>query len=324
MPKSIAVIGAGLAGITIARQLSTHADVSLFEQTDCVGGRIATQQVGQYSFDYGAQFFTIKTAAFKSILAPYLLEPWQAMFAEIDQTTIALQRQWQCAYPHWVGVATMSTFIHKMATGLSIHFNKPIQQLRQSGRLWTLIDQQQNSCGSFDQVILAVPAAIAVKLLPNHFYARQHIQSINMLSCYALMLGLHQTIKLPWQVALVRNSPLSWISLNHTKPQRQPACSIVALAANRWADQQAHLQREEIKTIMLTTLCSIIGDIETKIDHIDLHHWPYANIGKQNGPKAFWDKALQLGVCGDWCIQGRVEAAFLSAMYLAECCKKYS
>jgi len=30
------------------------------------------------------------------------------------------------------------------------------------------------------------------------------------------------------------------------------------------------------------------------------------------------DKQLQLASCGDWCISGRVESAFVSALQLAE------
>ena len=52
--------------------------------------------------------------------------------------------------------------------------------------------------------------------------------------------------------------------------------------------------------------------------HKDLHRWRYANIQRQAGEPCFFDAANQLAACGDWCIEGRVEAAFLSGQALAE------
>ena len=39
----IAIIGAGLAGLTLARALPAHAEVTLFEKSRGIGGRMATR-----------------------------------------------------------------------------------------------------------------------------------------------------------------------------------------------------------------------------------------------------------------------------------------
>jgi predicted NAD/FAD-dependent oxidoreductase len=42
--KKVAIIGAGLTGLTIAQELNTHLNVTIFEKSRGVGGRIATRR----------------------------------------------------------------------------------------------------------------------------------------------------------------------------------------------------------------------------------------------------------------------------------------
>ena len=60
MTKKIAVIGAGLAGITFACKMKGKFDVNVFEKSRGVGGRMSTREENQFTFDHGAQFFKIK------------------------------------------------------------------------------------------------------------------------------------------------------------------------------------------------------------------------------------------------------------------------
>ncbi len=65
--KKIAVIGAGMAGITIARKLAQNNKVIIFDKARGIGGRMATRRIGDYHFDHGAQYFTAKNSDFKEL-----------------------------------------------------------------------------------------------------------------------------------------------------------------------------------------------------------------------------------------------------------------
>jgi len=58
-PQHIAVVGAGMAGITCARTLQQAGhQVTVFEKSRGLGGRMATRDSAFGSFDHGAQYFT--------------------------------------------------------------------------------------------------------------------------------------------------------------------------------------------------------------------------------------------------------------------------
>ena len=63
--KTIAVIGAGMAGITAARTLMQAGfKVSVFEKSHGPGGRMATRSTPYGSFDHGVQYFTVRDPQF--------------------------------------------------------------------------------------------------------------------------------------------------------------------------------------------------------------------------------------------------------------------
>ena len=64
----VAVVGAGLAGLTAARALSARHDVVVIERGRSVGGRLATRRVGNAVFDHGPQFFTVRTDEFGTVV----------------------------------------------------------------------------------------------------------------------------------------------------------------------------------------------------------------------------------------------------------------
>ena len=62
----VAIIGAGLAGLTVARQLlKLNADVIVFEKSRGLGGRLATRRADWANIDLGAQYFTARSEAFQ-------------------------------------------------------------------------------------------------------------------------------------------------------------------------------------------------------------------------------------------------------------------
>lgn len=59
--KSVAIVGAGIGGLTAAAILAPHANVTVFERSDEVGGKIRQTALGNDAIDCGPTVFTLKS-----------------------------------------------------------------------------------------------------------------------------------------------------------------------------------------------------------------------------------------------------------------------
>ncbi|AFJ01942.1 putative deoxyribodipyrimidine photolyase [Methylophaga frappieri] len=321
MSESLAIIGAGLSGLTVARALDNRFNIKIFEKSTKPGGRIASRAVSGTTFDHGAQFFTAKSASFQQFITPLLraglIADWQARFAEFDAGKMVNARKWDAAFPHYVGVPAMAAIGEALATDLPIEYNCQIVSVFQDDQKWYLVDKTGKISPPFDWLIIALPAEQTRELIPTEVSFYQDMLQINMLPCYALMVSLTQDPEFECDAALVKNRKLSWISVNHTKPGRQ-GFGIVAHAANHWALENLTKPLPEVKASLLRTLIEITNLSSSIIQETDVKRWVYANSPRQDGSAYFIDDKKHIAACGDWCLIGRIEAAYTSASLLAE------
>ncbi|MDG1286312.1 MAG: FAD-dependent oxidoreductase [Rickettsiales bacterium] len=320
--SKIAIIGAGFSGLVLAKELSAFADVTVFEKARGVSGRMSTRYADTYQFDHGAQFFTAKTAAFQEFLQPLISQGvvahWTPRFVEIDRNVITGERQWDENYPHYVGMPKMNQIAKHLAEGLTINLQTPVATIEKKADEWCLKDDAGGAQGCFDWVISTAPPVQSTALLPEIFTHHTALQKTRMSGCFSLMLGFAEPLPLSWDAALVMHADISWISVNSSKPGRPAGYSLLINSTNDWAEKHLDDDRAEVQDYLCSAVSKVIGHDVSQADHIALHGWRYANIGKQDGEPSLLDAENQLAACGDWCIQGRVEAGFTSAMHLAD------
>lgn len=316
----IAVIGAGIAGLNLANILSARADVTVFEKSAKLGGRAATREADACAFDHGAQFFTVKSTAFKQFVeglqAQGVVARWDARFAEIRNGEIVAQRRWDESYPHYVGTPAMHAIGQYMAKDLDVRFNQTIQSIKRDNKRWLLMSAH-DTLGEYDWVVFAIPAAQAYALLPDSCQFKMQLSDVSMLACYALMLAYPQPKALQWDAALISGNVLSWASVNSSKPGRSPVFSMVAMSKNLWAETHFGHDEAFVTQAMLAELSAIVGQPMEDFSDKALKRWKYANAARRAESMLLIDETLQLACCGDWCKVGRIESAFTSSQALA-------
>lgn len=63
---NVVVVGAGITGLVAANELAdAGAGVTVLDKARSVGGRLATRRIGDARLDHGAQFFTVRSPAFR-------------------------------------------------------------------------------------------------------------------------------------------------------------------------------------------------------------------------------------------------------------------
>lgn len=318
--KNIAIIGAGMAGLTAANILKDFANITVFEKARGVSGRMSTRYADPYFFDHGAQYFTVKTNEFSDFIQPMIdtniIKPWNANFVEISNSGIISRKKWDDDYKHYTGCPNMNSIAQFLAKDLSIRLNTRIALVTKKLNKWQLFDEGNLLVDEYDWVVYAIPSDQLHELLPKNTNFYNSIKDIKMSACLSLMLGFDTPPNIDFEAALIHDDTLSWASLNSSKPNKNTPDCLLVHSTNDWADKHIDDDRELSKQKMLLKVKDILG-IENPT-HTALHAWRFANIGKQNGQDFFIDDSQQISACGDWCIQGRVESAFTSAYKLSQ------
>jgi predicted NAD/FAD-dependent oxidoreductase len=318
--KSLAIIGAGITGITLARQLQDSADVSVFEKSWGFGGRMASRRAGPYQFDHGAQFFTARSKQFQSLVnhcvAENQIRPWLPRIFTLDSKKKPFKREW--FEPHYVAAPGMNSLCKALAQGLNVILDAQVASIEAVEQSWLLKDSAGEQLGHYDWVISTLPAPQANELLPDCFAYKPDLSTVDFSPCFSLMLGFESAHKLNFDAAVVRNSPLGWIALNSSKPGRSPSFSLMVHSDNAWARTQLESNIDDVRHTMLEALDELIGDSLPLPDHIAIHRWKYAKAETSCEESFLLDESNSLAACGDWCGGSRVEDAYLSGLKLGE------
>lgn len=322
----LAIIGAGVAGLSLASLLKDHAEVQLFEKSRGLGGRMSSRRALPYAFDHGAQYFTARSAEFKKFIQPWkdkgLIRRWNARYVKFDEDQIIEHHPWVEGEPRYVGVPGMSAVAKMLSQGLHIELNTDIKCCQHREK-WTLIDSVGSHYGKFDWVISTVPAPQAAVILPQTFKHHAAVKAIQMSGCVALMLGFERGVPLSFDAAHVTGAAISWIAVNSSKPGRAHPFSLIAHSSKQYAKAHVNETSEEVMQHLLSETSRLTGHDLNHAQYKAVHRWRYAhNVHNDAVGPLYIDKESKLAACGDWCLGGRVEGAFTSALRLANALKE--
>jgi renalase len=317
----IAIVGAGIAGLSCAEILQGAGhDVLLFDKARGGGGRMATRRVAlpsasvpsapvsaatvpsaTVSFDHGAQYFTVRHAAFAAAV-----ETWE---------TAALAARWPAAGDDaWVATPGMNAIAKAMAQPLTIGWNSRVGSIRRIGKSWFL-DAVPDI--AFDTVILAVPAEQAAPLLIDHDPAMAAIaQSCPSAPCWTAMVAFEDRIAITEDIVRDRGI-IGWAARNSAKPGRSGPEAWVIQATEAFSRDHLEDEPEAIVDTLLAALATqATRSLPEPIVRI-AHRWRYARAHAAHH-ESLWNTTIRLGSIGDWLIAPRIESAWLSGRHLAQ------
>lgn len=322
MKKNIAIIGAGLSGLTLAEQLQPYANTTVFEKARGIGGRMSTRYTDDFEFDHGAQYFTARSKSFQDFLTPYLEEglvrEWTPKIVTLEIGKKPYKRDW--FEPHYTASPKMNMLCKVIANNHDVRIKTKIVKLSKIEDGWFLTEENGEQHGPFDWVVCAAPAPQTAALFPQQFSHYKALEDIKMQGCYSLMLGFTDDLKLNFNAAKVMNSSLDWISVNSSKPSRKGGYSLLIQTTNDWAEDHIEDDQDDVRAVLLHEAGQLLGRRVHDAEYKSLHRWRYANTIRDEGAEHsghFIDEALNLAACGDWCVKGHVESAYLSAESLS-------
>ena len=226
---SVAVVGAGIAGLACAAALQAGgARVVVFDKARGPGGRMSTRRLDTdraQTWDHGAQFFTARDPAFAAQVAAWVTAGVVASWAgRVVRWGHAPEPE---ASPgeRFVGVPGMSGALASLASGLDLRLKTRVEQIERVAQGFRLSDDQGNPLGLFERVALAVPGPQAVPLAQASAGVNAAVASLAYAPCWAVMVAFDTPVAADFDAAFVeerRGSPLGFIARDSTKPGRAP------------------------------------------------------------------------------------------------------
>ncbi|MEL7273602.1 MAG: FAD-dependent oxidoreductase [Pseudomonadota bacterium] len=313
-PLDAVIIGAGMAGMAVARRLSDGGlKVLVLEKSRALGGRMSTRVVANrgLTFDHGAQYVRGRSAPFLETVARLKatghVMPWAPNGgADFDADGVI------------VGAPHMRDFVKPLAEGLTVNFETLVQRVErqggQSGQWHIHTDQGAVVAKS---LVSTIPAPQAARLFAN--YDTDVLETVEMAPCWALMVAFDASLPTDFECRRHASENLGWIARNNTKPGRAEVETWVAHALPQWTQAHLEMTREDVAPLLLEELRSAMGLQDMPAPTwLRAHRWRYAQTIKALGQDylARCDGTLLIG--GDWCIGARVEAAFTSGAAMAD------
>ena len=341
--RHVAVIGAGMAGVSCARALVQAGHrVTLIEKSRGFGGRMATRRTEFGSFDHGAQYFTVRDARFAQALENMeaVVRPWSANTVRVlDETGHVLSQAPTPSEGHFVGKPGMNALVgHWVAALVQTQAAQALtgQRVTRIERDALHPEQWQLRCedgeggqqvlGGFDRVVLAVPHPQALDLLRASALAAdvcQTLEAVEVAPCWTLMVAFPNAMQPglsylgpQWNAARSVHHRISWLARENSKPGRDPVERWTVQASPAWSQEHLEDDDERVKAKLLKAFAEVTG-IRATPSHAVVHRWRFAQTRKPLGQPFLFDATLGLGLCGDWCLGHRVEDAFIAGLTLA-------
>ena len=326
----LAIIGAGIAGLTCARQAAEAGhEVTVFDKGRGPGGRCSTRRMesplGDLRFDHGTMGFKTGSKEFSDEARIWLNNGWIALWepriARLDKQGLHAQQK---AEKFCVGMPGMNGLVRGLTNGLDVRFGVRIHALKRTGQDWVLTFEDDTPDFTCDGVVSAVPAEQASVLLadPAPELSKQ-AADVSSLPCWTVMAAYDAPLSIDFDLILGNGSPFNRLIRNASKPERDAVETWVIQAGPDWSASHVDLPPEDIISELLSAFQAMTNtDVAPVVSAA--HRWLYAFPSYNPGVPATWDEELQIGTCGDWHISPEVEGAWLSGRVLGERLKSLS
>lgn len=315
--KHFAIIGAGMAGLSCAHQLAHLGhQVTIFEKSRGVSGRISTRTLDTGGCDHGAQYMTARDPGFQALINTWqskgLVAPWTPHLITIGPA----EPRESANVIRYVGTPRMTSPLAALASDHNVMLSVRVAAIRPHDQYWILQDEHGHAVGEgFDSVVFAIPPA---QILPIVSGSKpqwiDHAESAKLSPCWTVMATVDHAQAIPFDAAFINNGPLSWVANNASKPGRSQAPLWTLQASAQWTTAHLDQKPEEVSAALASAFEDISG---ARVSTTVAHRWLYAKATPDPGPRFLWDERLGLAACGDWLAQGNVEGAWLSGLSCA-------
>lgn len=350
MDWDVAVIGAGMAGLTSARHLQQQGyRVVVLDKSRGLGGRMATRRVASIPIDHGCRYLQGTSTQLQRLVtaaqAQGILQPWQPRIAWMDGQK--LRDHGPLAPPLWIASAGMTAWAKWLAQDLTLRRQLQVEQLTPlegKGDFggWRIKARTQEATAVEVQarsLVLAIPAPQALVLIKSVDVAGipsdslgETLAQVSYHGCLTVMAGYADPpaprwsdLPLPasegWMLLGDEPGSLRWVGLDNAKGPRSEAATVVFHSGSNYAQPYLDGPKLALEDGGMGLIRHAQAYFHSDLGHPDwlqCHRWRYATV-KTPAPQSalrFLDSP-PLAMAGDWTQGDSVADALESGLQAA-------
>jgi renalase len=312
-----------MSGLVAARSLSAAGwRVVVLDEANEVGGRMATRRIGTGTFDYGAQFFTVRSKRFETLVAGWLeagvVEEWTRGFADAEGTYN------DDGHPRYRGTEGMSSVPRYLASGLDVRTGERVVAVSIREGAWEVrTESGTRETGAALLLTAPVPRSLTLfgsdaSTLPDE--ARHKLENISYAPCLALMALLDGPTGVPEPGGMqIKGEPLDWIGDNRRKGISE-APAVTIHAGPEWSREHFQADEAEITASLLSFAGERLGcDLPSRVVRTSISRWHYSWVTQPHPePCLPASEEPPLLFAGDAFGAAKVEGAALSGLAAAD------
>ena len=295
----IAIIGAGFSGCNLYDNLKLQfEDITIFEKSRGVGGRLSTKYIDDKFIDHGTPFLIPITEDLKSFCS------------DLVKNKVIKNR-----YDEFLPINGMNKICKFLINEENLKTNTKIIEAKFIDNKWNLVDENNNNYTGFDKLFLTIPATQILEMnIDLEENIKNELEKINYDSVFSLILYSNANLKLDENL-VYENSCVENIINNSKKYLYKDFSSYVIHSSRKFANEVNTKTKEEILEIFLNSF-----DEKTK-EHLKTfnlipHLWKFAFVKNSLDMSYYLNESKTLGICGDYFNFSNVEASLTSSELL--------
>ena len=317
MKKTI-IIGSGFASAVLTKALDQNSNLLIFDKSRGPGGRSSTRRVENIGlFDHGLQYISPTKKEFDFFLNQNLkssIKEWSGNFHVFeDNKTIDSKK--------YIGKLGNNDFV-KDLIATKVEYLKELVTINRKNNKW-ILQFKNKKVQECERLILTIPMEQCQKVT-NSLNLDLNFEG-SMEPNLTAMIGFNKPLNLSTcGIKFQKNSTLGWAGNESSKLRigNNNNLELWTLQSSlEFAKKYCHIyrdQKEEVLKLMTQEFVDLLKIQNAEISHKDIHGWLYAFKSKNFSRKFYWNKDINLGICGDWMSGPKAEDAWTSATLLAD------
>lgn len=293
-----------MAGLSAARILTQKGhEITVLDKGRGVGGRMSTRTIENAKADHGAQYFSVKTIEFQTLIS--------------ELQTENITSEWHLAQREnirYIGAKGMNTIPKKMASSLNVLVNEKVI-LIENNRVKT----ESGNVYDFDNLIITIPIPQVIDLFNNSKidFSQQDnsvLEKIEYEPCIAIMAVLKQPTEIISGGIILENQPVAWIADNFQKGITEIP-TVTLHASSTYSTERFDDDLQEVAKELLSSVNQYVNP--ENVVSFQTHRWRFSNATKRYDKPFYQIENQPIYLAGDGFGMGNVEGAFLSGYNLA-------